>query len=394
MKRTVAHFIRKSTQLRASFIQNQIISHIVYDPVVISKYDSQKADGGFARFESSQFQMLSLWNDQDVQAKLLYEGFKLITSKDVKRIQEFLLDREVDLLHFHYGSDAGVYYPFLRSTKIPSVVSFYGYDCSGFPRRFMGYGKRYLNKRVFPYVDKVLAMSPDMKKDLIAAGCPEDKITVHYYGTDVQKFNIYQQYDHNRSQVRFLLIAGLEPQKGPSFLLKSFKQAYHINPNIRLDIVGDGRLRDEILEFIHANDMGGYVHYHGPTIYASAEHINFLRDADVFIHPSVTDTNGDKEGIPGAIVEAMAAGLPVISTYHAGIPYIINHKETGLLVNEWDIQRLVEGILQLATDSYLRAQIGKAGQQYAMKHLDLRKNEINLEHIYNGLLLKAGNKIL
>ena len=389
MKRTVAHFIRKSTQLRASFIQNQILSHIEYDPVVISKYESQKVDGGFARFESSQFQILSLWNDKDVQSKFLYDGFKLITYRDVKRIQDFLSERKVDLLHFHYGTDAGVYYPFLKDTQIPSVVSFYGYDCSGFPRRFMGYGKRYLNKRVFPYVDKVLAMSSDMKNDLVAAGCPEDKIIVHYYGTDVKKFHIRHQYNPNRSPVKFLLIAGLEPQKGPMFLLKAFKQAYYINPNIRLDIVGDGRLRNKILEFIQVNDMEGYVHYHGPTIYASDEHMSFLRDADVFIHPSVTDTNGDKEGIPGAIVEAMAASLPVISTYHAGIAYIINSGKTGILVNEWNYEQLQDAILLLAGDGKLREQIGKAAQTHALNNLDLHKKEQALEQIYHDLLLKV-----
>ena len=177
------------------------------------------------------------------------------------------------------------------------------------------------------------------------------------------------------------------------FLLKAFKQAHDINSNIRLDIVGDGRLRDAILEFIQGNDMGQYVDYHGPTTYASDQHIGFLRNADVFIHPSVTDTNGDKEGIPGAIVEAMAAGLPVISTYHAGIPHIIDHGVTGLLVNEWDIQRLVDAILQVAGDSYLRARVGKAGQTYAMKNLDLQENEKNLEQIYDGLLLKTSNKV-
>ena len=75
--------------------------------------------------------------------------------------------------------------------------------------------------------------------------------------------------------------------------------------------------------------MGKYVTWHGPTVYASEEHKKYLQNADVFVHPSVTDVNGDKEGIPGAIVEAMAAGLPVISTYHAGIPNIIKNNKTG-----------------------------------------------------------------
>lgn len=385
MQKTVAHFIRKSSQLRASFIQNQILNHINYKPVIIYKYESEKDDGGFAEFDNDDIPVLNLWDKKDFKSKLLYEYPKLITKKNVEKINEFLEVRKVSVLHFHYGTDAGVYYPFLKQTKIPSVVSFYGYDCSGFPRRLFGYGKKYLHKRILPFITKVFAMSPDMKNDLLKIGCPDEKIIIHYYGSDVQKF--YQIKNHRDvNLLNFLIIAGLEPQKGHIFLLRAFKDACEQNKNIRLKIFGAGKLETPIKKYIFKNNMTSNVEMMGKVLYGSTQHLNELQKADIFIHPSITDINGDKEGIPGAIVEAMVAGLPVISTNHAGIPYVIENGKTGLLVNEWDIKGLADMILKLSYDYSLRKQLGQCGQKFAMANLDLDEKEIELEKKYDSLV--------
>ena len=107
--------------------------------------------------------------------------------------------------------------------------------------------------------------------------------------------------------------------------------------------------------------------------------------ADIFVHPSVVDPQGNKEGIPGAIVEAMSAGLPVISTYHAGIHYIITHNKTGFLVKEHDVVALSEALVKLIKNPELRKTIGLAGQRYAMDNLELMTKEIELEKIYQQI---------
>jgi colanic acid/amylovoran biosynthesis glycosyltransferase len=382
--KTVAHFIRKLTQLRASFIQNQIINHSNYKPVVIFKYESDKDDGGFADYNTDGIPILNLWNGHNGISKLFYKYPKLITGRDVDKINKFLESHKVDILHFHYGTDAGVYYPFLKQTTLPSIVSFYGYDCSGFPKLMMGYGKRYLNKRVFPFVNRVLAMSPSMKNDLVQIGCDSEKIVTHYYGTDVQKFYMERDYPQ-RIPVNFLIISGLEPQKGHIFLLKAFRKAYEENKNIRLKIFGSGQLEDKTKNFIAENGMSSYVQMEGKVVYGSEDHLHAMRNADVFVHPSVTDTNGDKEGIPGAIVEAMASGLPVISTFHAGIPFIIDNEKTGMLVKEWDINALTQGILRVAANNPLREKLGRAAQNFALNNLNLIEKEIDLERIYDSI---------
>lgn len=379
--KVVAHFLRKNTQLRSSFIQNQIVHHINYKPVIIYRYYSDRNDGGFAEYHYD-FPVLNLSEGKYFDINWRY--LKKIAKEDVKKIIDFLDKNDVSILHFHYGSDAYIYTDVMKYSGRPSVVSFYGYDASSFRYNFFNYVFKILQK-VFKNGTKMLAMSPDMKNDLLKAGCPEDKIMVHYYGSDVNKF--YQNRNFiNKEEIEFLIISGLEPQKGHIFLLIAFKKAHQIKKNIRLKIFGSGSIEKKISEYIYKNDMSSYVTLYGPILYGSKKHLDVLHEADIFIHPSVTAKNGDKEGIPGAIVEAMASGLPVISTYHAGIPYVIIDGVTGFLVKEWDIDGLVEAIIHMAEDIKLRKKLGLAAQKFAIENLDLFKKERDLELLYDNLI--------
>jgi colanic acid/amylovoran biosynthesis glycosyltransferase len=392
MEYKVAHFLRKYSQLKASFIINQVENHIQFSPVIIYKLASHKKAGGFAEVDNLKYPHVPLTDPDNLLKKLEFSLTKLITKKDVEIINIFLHAQNADILHFHYGTCAGIFLPFTKNNKIPSVVSFYGYDSSGFPNYFGGYGKQYLKKRVFPYIDKILAMSPDMKNDLISIGCPVDKIVVHHHGNDVQKFYLNRNYLPSGKTIKFLIISGLTPQKGHLFLLKSFKDACKTNMDISLTIVGDGIERKKINKYIKENNLSGKVDFKKSVVYGSSAHLEYLQSHDIFIHPSITDVNGDKEGIPGAIIEAMASGLPVISTYHAGIPYIIENNKSGILVNEFDYKALTQSILELAGNPDLREKYGKQGQLFAMNELSIQHREEELEKIYIELIKSKKRK--
>jgi colanic acid/amylovoran biosynthesis glycosyltransferase len=171
------------------------------------------------------------------------------------------------------------------------------------------------------------------------------------------------------------------------FVLRAIKRLKDLGiNNFELRIVGSGELEEKIKSYVTKNYLTNYVNLLGSMNYASKEMIEELKNADIFIHPSVIAPNGRKEGIPGTIIEAMVTGLPVISTYHAGIPYVIKNLETGILVKEWDISELMEKIKLLIDDVKLRDKLGKAGQKFAIENLDLVKKETELENIYNSLL--------
>lgn len=379
--KNVTHFIRKSTQLKASFIQNQILCHINYIPSIVYKNLSVKDDGGFAEFNNKDIEILNLDNNSSIISKLKYKFIKLITQKDKERIKEFTKDS--DILHFHYGTDAGIYLPLLKNINIPKVVSFYGYDCFGFPKMFFGYGKIYLKKRVFELADKIFAMTPEMEQDLLLLGCPVEKIKVHYHGSDIQSFKTNRVY-LKKNEINFLIISGLQPEKGHLLLIEAFHKAFNNDPSKILKLVGEGPCKEKILNKIAKKGINN-ITLNNNVIYKSKEHLNYLHQADIFIHPSII-TKEDKEGIPGAIVEAMASGLPVISTLIGGIPFIIQNMKTGILVKERDINALSNAIIKLANNTELRMKLGINGQNYVTDNLDLKDKEKELENIYNNLI--------
>jgi colanic acid/amylovoran biosynthesis glycosyltransferase len=382
MKQSVLHLIRKNTHLKASFIQNQIENHIEFDPKVIF-YESRvlEGDGGFASWSRHDSSIHKLINGHTLLDKYKYKVCKILGRASKKELLSEIEKLNPTVIHLHYGTDAGLFLGTLRNLDIPKVVSFYGYDCSGFPNKYLGLGRFYLNYRTFRYADKVLAMSEDMKRDLLRVGCPEDKIVVHYHGSKVKVFRVVRSYE-NRPIVQFLIISGFTAQKGHIFLLEAFKKALACNPKIHLTIVGSGPERNNIIETIKRLELENHVDVKPFVVYASKEHIKYLTNSDVFIHPSLTNSNGDKEGIPGAIVEAMAAGLPIVSTTHAGIPSIIENRVSGLLVAEWDISDLSRKIVDISRQRKLREELGINAQNYALNYLDLKAKQRNLEQIY------------
>jgi colanic acid/amylovoran biosynthesis glycosyltransferase len=220
-RKRVAHFVRKFLPPFTSFVKNQIMNHYRYYAVVVYK---EYMDTAFAREITEKIPSFHCDNSKKglvgIYSDLLYrKPFRRLAYIDKKHIREYLEVNEIDVIHYHYGTDAGV---FIGSapTNIASLVSFYGYDCSSFPRWYLGLGKYYLRK-VFDRVDCCLAMSEDMKSDLLNIGCPPHKIKVHYYGTDVQQF--YQERDYRDNyEIVFLSVGYLVPQKGHAFSLRAF----------------------------------------------------------------------------------------------------------------------------------------------------------------------------
>lgn len=381
----VAHFIRKSTQLNSSFILNQIINHKDFKPVIIYKYDSPKKNDGFADFENTEIPVLSLWDENDYWGNCIFKYSKLITATDVKKIEEFLRKHNVDILHFHYAVDAGIYYPFLKKCKYPCVVSFYGYDAFSFPNIFFGLGKYYLKKRVFPYITMNLVMTEEMYRDVFKIGVDDNKLLIHYHGVP-DNFKYFPKVHKSKSKISLLMLSYLDPVKGHIFVLNAiYKMLKEGINNFELTIVGEGHYKNNIQESIEKLNLHGYVNMIGAVKYNSEQYMNVFKNADIFLHPSIT-TKDDKEGIPGAIVEAMFASLPIIATNHGGIPFVIQNEETGLLVNEWDINELSRAIKKLLFDKKLRFLLGANARNYAVDNLIIEKRQTILEQIYKRLI--------
>ena len=184
-----------------------------------------------------------------------------------------------------------------------------------------------------------------------------------------------------------MTLSTLCPKKGHLFQLTAIEKLVTSGiTNFQFRIAGTGEVETELKKVVNEKHLSEYVIFTGALKYGSEEMMEEYKNADIFLHPSVTAPDGDKEGIPGTIIEAMSAGLPVISTFHAGIPYIIENKKTGILVKEWDIDALAEALTSLIQNKNLCENIGLTAQKYALQNLDLRLKEKELEEIYDKLI--------
>ena len=161
---------------------------------------------------------------------------------------------------------------------------------------------------------------------------------------------------------RLLAIGRMTAKKGPIYTLEAFRRAAARDPELRFDYVGGGELEDAVAQFVTACDLQGRVTLHGPA--SEATKARLLSECGVFVQHSLTDpATGDEEGLPASIQEAMANALPVISTRHSGIPEAVVDGETGLLIDEGDVNGMAEAMLAIGP---MAAALGAAGRRRAL----------------------------
>lgn len=381
MQPRVTHMIRAFLPPSTSFVNNQIIHFKRYLPSVVY---TDKIESDFFRNISARFPVYQA--PHGPVGRLFSSKFLHFTPSDERDLMNWIKATGTSVIHVHFGVEAILFSNAIRKLKIPALVSFYGHDCTSFPSRYFGLGLTMLKRNVFsnPWIKMITAMSPDMYADLLALGCPEEKLRLHYFGTDTHQFSMDRDYVE-KEVVKFLIISHLEEKKGHRYLIDAFIRATTLSSHkIQLLMVGNGRLEEEIRRQIEESGATNMI-MKNFVEYRSAEHLDLFREADVFVHPSITAQNGNKEGIPGSVIEAMSAGLPVISTFHAGIPYVITDEITGLLVNERDTDQLASAIVRLAESTDLRRQLGTAAKIHVQKELDVQMKQQKIELLYDEL---------
>jgi len=370
LKTNILHLERKFTTATETFIVNQINAlHSLEHSVFTTEFlDKLEAKATIYAPESTGF-----FTD-----KVLSKNHKNYFLKQLDRIKP-------QLIHSHYITDAVVFSPLTKNLSIPKICSCYGYDVSVIPVKFKFFYKSFYRK-IFAEYDLFLAMTNEMKKDLLEMGCPENKIIVHYHGIDTKRFNLPRTYELKDEHFTLLTVASLYEVKGHLSVLKALKKIVASQPElkIRYNMIGDGPLKNSLEKYAQENGLSTVVHFCGAIKHGDAFNTH-LMNADVFLHPSITTKDNDKEGIPGALVEAMASGLPTIATYHGGIPAVVAHKETGFLVKEHDFDAISKFILDLHQSKSLRAQIGTNAKNFASKNLDVYEKAKDLIHIYESV---------
>ena len=224
----------------------------------------------------------------------------------------------------------------------------------------------------------IIAMSQKGKDALVALGLPPERIHVVRYGVDVPEG--VPPKPAQDGKMRCVAVGRMTNIKAPILLLESFRRAVAQNPRLHLDYVGGGELFAMAAHYLRAWKLENCVTLHGVKPSSSVAEV--MNRADIFLQHSATDpTNGDQEGLPVAILEAMAKGLPVVSTRHAGIPEEVLEEETGILVDEGDVEGMAAAIVRLADDPGLRNRMGVAGHRRALEQFTWQRNRDELHTV-------------
>jgi glycosyltransferase involved in cell wall biosynthesis len=212
---------------------------------------------------------------------------------------------------------------------------------------------------------------------------PRDKrdgINVFYHGTDLNRFS------PDRSGVeagRILSVGRLVPKKGFHDLVDALALIDRKGLRVRADVYGGGPLRDELEARAHGLGLESGLTFHGARL--QDEIIAAYRLAAVFVLAPIVTNDGDRDGIPNVLVEAMACGVPVVATRISGIPELITNGIDGLLVEEHDPAAIAGAIERLLRDGELAARLGRAGRVRVEREFDLVANTRRLYALFQGI---------
>lgn len=210
----------------------------------------------------------------------------------------------------------------------------------------------------------VITINQPSRLALIDVGIPAEKVHVVHYGVHVAPHLAKPRPSDDRT-LSCIAVGRMVPQKAPILLLDSFRRAFLEEPRLHLHYVGSGPLLAAVEEFVIAFGLQEAVTLHSWK--SNADVRTMMREATMFLQHSMVDPHtGDAEGLPLAILEAMAEGLPVVSTIHTGIPEAVVEAHTGFLVAEGDSAGMADRILRIAFDPELRDRLGIAGHARAL----------------------------
>ncbi len=358
-------YVRAFPRISEAFIVEQAHRMIRYEPTFISN----------TLLSETPFHNVSLSSKDFCGVKQLIH----LLTRSPHFFSQLDIFSKLELIHGHFGID-GVYAMALaEKLKIPFLVTFHGYDITIYRKNIWRTGKLLYyqlllhEERLKRKASAFIAVSHFIRTKLLEKGYPKDKIIHHYIGVDTAKFS-----------KRYILCVGRHTQKkGIDTLLRAFARIARKHPSVSLIQVGTGPMTAELHALATALGINKCVHFLGAQPHETV--LNLMRDAEIFALPSQTAKNGDSEALGIVFNEASACGVPIVSTWHGGIPEAVLDGETGFLVPEKDDVALAEKLDTLLCDRTLVEKMGQRGREFVCDVFDIRKQTVKLEAIYDAL---------
>ncbi len=360
-----SYFFRKSE----TFIYRQAINPFIH-PILLAGRYFQSAEMPADKFTQFKFKRTLF----DWFNKKPYYGKKSIT-----KMEQMLRGQSIDLIHAQFGPNGIRIFPLAKQMNIPLIVSFHGFDAS---RKLANHSYRDGLKEVFDYASAIVVCNTGMADVLPLSEAHQKKVRWVPYGIDIDQFSIDASVEE-LSSFNILHVGRLVDKKGVPDLIRAFANATKEVDQMTLHIVGTGRQENECRTLVKENNLESKVIFHG---WKSPQDVKkLMQQCDAFVLNSRVASDGDTEGLPVGMLEAMAMSRAVISTQHAGIPLAIENEVSGVLVNERDTDSLSKQLLRLYHNKELREAMGKAARAKVENQFTMHRMHENLRDIYNEI---------
>jgi colanic acid/amylovoran biosynthesis glycosyltransferase len=261
----------------------------------------------------------------------------------------------------------------------PLVTSFHGYDVSMHLRQ----AGREVYSELFRRGNVFLPVTEHWAGRLRSLGCPPGRIHVHRMGIDLGRFEFRPPHLPRDGDARLLSVGRLVEKKGFAHGLRAVSELLPEFPRLRYDIVGDGPCRSDLERDIAGLGLGGAVRLLGAL--AQPHVLHRMRASDIFLAPSVTALDGDTEGLPVVLMEAMAVGLPVVTTRHSGIPELVEDGVTGFVAEERDGAGLAHKLRRLLAAPEAWAPLTRRARAKVEAECDVERQVSKLVDLYRSL---------
>jgi colanic acid/amylovoran biosynthesis glycosyltransferase len=372
---TVGQYVATFLKPEMLHIYRQITSLRAFRPVVFCQ---KRENSGAFPFEPvvtlpkpRTHQLRRLWQKQILGRPIT------IYRSEARRLASVLRDHDARLLHVFFGHIGVHLLPWLRMRSLPSIVSFHGADAQvglDQPAHLRA------TREMLSLATLILARSESLAARLVALGCPAEKIRIHRTGLPLEQIPTSLRVPPTDGAWHLVQASRLIAKKGLPTTLKAFARFAQDLPKARLTIAGEGPMLEQLRTQAAGLGVSERVHFAG--FLSQPELLKLYGTAHIFVHPSELGPDGDQEGVPNSMLEAMATGLPIVATRHGGIPEAVDDGVAGSLVAERDDLALANAMSRLASTGGLLQEFSAKACSSSRARFDLEAQRKVLEGYY------------
>ncbi|HTW50448.1 MAG TPA: glycosyltransferase [Stellaceae bacterium] len=289
------------------------------------------------------------------------------------------------LVHAHFGRGGALALPIARALGVPLVVQYHGGDATKDKHYRRGLVPTIYQQRLAELQREaalIICVSGFVRDRLLARGFPPEKLLVHRYGVEMGGPG---DTPAPKETQPYLLFAGrFVEKKGIPTLIEAMRRLESEGREVQLKLVGDGQIAGELkrqASDLHNVEFPGWI--------SNAELRRMMRGALAVCVPSIEAASGDAEGLPNVVLEAMAAGAPIVATHHAGIGEAVDDGRSGFLVPSGDADALAAALRRLVESPDTARAMGEEARRVALDRFDATTQSKRLEQIFEAVIARS-----